>query len=325
MKKIIYIEKKIKSYDRVKNIVNRHPNSDVIYIDKYTEVFNKKNQNFRLQKKNPSLLIAKKHDNFLNKIPEKYGIGNKLNYYFSYMYNCLFDCKYCFLQGLYNSANYVIFINYEDYFKEIESLKARFEKKKITIFSGYDCDSLAYNAHTGFIEEALSYFSKTNNIELEIRTKSTFIKPLLRQSLENVVVAYSFTPPRFSNKYETGVPSVEKRLASISRLVNLDWKIGLRFDPFVIYEGWEQDYTELFSMLFNVIPKELIHSVTFGNLRYPKSLFKRLYLNNSQEKIFFSLKKNGSLYEDDNKTLISEFFNNQVIKYVNKEKIFQNF
>ncbi len=82
MKKIIYIERKIKSYYRVKNIVDKYPNSDIIYIDKYTEVFNKKNQNFNLQKKNPSLLIAKKYDNFLNKIPKKYGIGNKLNYYF---------------------------------------------------------------------------------------------------------------------------------------------------------------------------------------------------------------------------------------------------
>ena len=78
-------------------------------------------------------------------------------------------------------------------------------------------------------------------------------------NLENVVVAYSFTPSRFSNKYETGVPSVEKRLASISRLVNLDWKIGLRFDPFVIYEGWEQDYTELFSMLFNHFPIKVVY------------------------------------------------------------------
>ncbi len=127
------------------------------------------------------------------------------------MYNCLFDCKYCFLQGLYHSANYVIFINYEDYFEEIECLRTRYNKKKITLFSGYDCDSLAYDSNTGFVEEALSYFSKSDNIELELRTKSTLIKPLLRKSLDNIVVAYSFTPSRFSNKYEVGVPSVEKK------------------------------------------------------------------------------------------------------------------
>ena len=27
---------------------------------------------------------------------------------------------YCFLQGMFNSANYLVFVNYEDYFKEIK-------------------------------------------------------------------------------------------------------------------------------------------------------------------------------------------------------------
>ena len=54
------------------------------------------------------------------------------------MYNCLFDCKYCFLQGMYSSANYVIFVNYEDYYEEIKKISITNKKKNITIFSGYD-------------------------------------------------------------------------------------------------------------------------------------------------------------------------------------------
>ena len=41
------------------------------------------------------------------------------------MYNCLFDCKYCFLQGMYSSANYVIFVNYEDYYDEIKKISMK--------------------------------------------------------------------------------------------------------------------------------------------------------------------------------------------------------
>ena len=158
MKKLIYIEKEIHNNKRVTDFISRFSNVDIIYIDKYTEVFNKKNQNFKLQKKNPAIILARKYKNFLKEIPSKYSIGNRVNYYFSYMYNCLFDCKYCFLQGLYNSANYVIFINYEDYFEEIKNLTERFSNEKLTIFSGYDCDSLAYDSHTGFVEKALNFF-----------------------------------------------------------------------------------------------------------------------------------------------------------------------
>ena len=32
-------------------------------------------------------------------VPATYGIGGDENYYFSHMLNCLYDCRYCFLQG----------------------------------------------------------------------------------------------------------------------------------------------------------------------------------------------------------------------------------
>lgn len=324
MKKIIYIENEIKHEHRTQTLLKKFNHSQVIYIDKYTEVFNKKNQNFLLQKKNPSIILAKKHSNFLQRIPNKYTIGGNFNYYFSYMYNCIFDCKYCFLQGLYNSANLVVFINYEDFFLEMLKLQKKL-KKKITIFSGYDCDSLAYNSQTGFIEEALRFFSKNKNLELEIRTKSSYVKPLLKGSLDNIIVAYSFTPSKFSKIYEKGVPSVEKRVRCIKKLIDLDWKIGLRFDPIIIYEGWEEDYIYLFKTLFKLIPNKLIHSVTYGNIRYPKAQFNKIQKYNVEEKLFFNLKKNKLLYEDYRKEKISTFCQGELFKYVSQDKIFQNF
>ena len=184
MKKIIYIENEIKKNERVNNILSKYSDYEAVYIEKYTEVFNKKNQSFNLQKTNPSIIIAKKNKNFLNKIPTKYSIGNSRNFYFSYMYNCPFDCKYCFLQGHYNSANYVIFINYEDYFAEIKKINLKFNNEKITIFSGYDCDSLAYDSYTGFVEQAITFFGKQKNIEFSCLQKALLFHKHLKIFLE---------------------------------------------------------------------------------------------------------------------------------------------
>ena len=96
MKKIIYIEKEVKNSQRTKQILKKFKDPVIVIIDRYTEVFNKKNQDFGLQKINPAIILAKKHNNFLLKTPKNYSIGKKNNYYFSYMYNCLFDCRYCF-------------------------------------------------------------------------------------------------------------------------------------------------------------------------------------------------------------------------------------
>ena len=126
MIKTIYIEEEIKDHERTKKILLKFKNVRRIFIEKYTEIFNKKNQNFIIQKNNPAIILAKKYGNLIINTPKGYSIGRANNYYFSYMYNCIFNCKYCFLQGLYSSSNYVIFINYEDFFKEIAEL----DKKK---------------------------------------------------------------------------------------------------------------------------------------------------------------------------------------------------
>ena len=96
----IYIEKEIRKHPRTLGILSKFRNVRTIAIDRYGEVFNRKNQNFRIQKKNPCLILAKKHKGFVLPAPEGFGIGSSKNYYFSHMYNCIYDCSYCFLQGM---------------------------------------------------------------------------------------------------------------------------------------------------------------------------------------------------------------------------------
>ena len=325
MVKIIYIENEIKEHPRTKAITNKLKKSKIIYVNRYSEVFNKRNQSFNLQKKNPAIILAKKHKNYLNKTPENYGIGNHYNYYFSYMYNCIFDCKYCFLQGLYSSANYVIFVNYEDFMNEMKTIAKNLVNKKITFFSGYDCDSLAYEPFSGFIENLMKSFSVISNAELEVRTKSTFIKPFLKKKIDNVIIAFSFTPERFSNYYEKGVPSVNKRIQALQTLSELGWKVGFRFDPIVVYEGWEEDYNKLFKSLFNNINNNQIHSVSFGNLRFPDNIYKRIIKNNPTEKLFFNVVKSKDGYETDNYKDVNEYCRKTLSKYIDKKKIFSNY
>ena len=325
MKKTIYIEKKIKNLARVKTIINRFRDPIIIYIDRYTEVFNKKNQNFAMQKINPAIILAKKQGNFLLKTPESYTIGRKNNYYFSYMYNCIFDCRYCFLQGLYHSSNFVIFVNYEDFLKEMEVLEADKFAKDTTIFSGYDCDSMAYDNITNFAETALISFNKFKKIELEIRTKSTYLKPFMKKRLKNIVLAFSFTPERFSSKYEFGVANTKKRISALKAIIDYGWKIGIRLDPFVVYEGWENDYKRLFESLFKVIPSDQMHSVTYGNIRFPKNIFMNIKKNYSDEDLFFKfIKQKQNIYDEDNGELIKNFCKHYLFNYVDKSKVYCN-
>ena len=324
MTKVIYIENEIKDHKRTKLICSKFKNPEIVIIKRFGEVFNKKNQSFRVQKTNPALILAKKYNNLLHKIPENYGIGNEHNYYFSYMYNCIFDCKYCFLQGLYSSANYVIFINYEDFYKEIKKISDNNKQKSITIFSGYDCDSLAFESISNFMSFLIKKISKHKNIELEIRTKSTYMKSFSKNIINNIIIAYSFTPEKFSIKYELGVPHINKRLIAFKKLSNLGWKLGIRFDPVVVYEGWKDDYKKLFTQIFKNVDTKNIHSISFGKLRFPESVYKKITKDNPSESLFFNLVKTKNIYESNVNENIEVFCKESLKNFIDEKKIFFN-
>ena len=273
----VYIENEVASHPRTTMILNRFPKAEIVECERYSQVFNPKAQNFRLQKQNPSLILAKKHKGLILPTPVGYGVGGDPNYYFSHMLNCVYDCRYCFLQGMYSSAHYVVFVNYEDFADEIAQYAIKHESQSPWFFSGYDCDSLAFEPVTGFMAFCLDVFEQIPWAFLEIRTKSTQARSLLnRQPLENVVVAFSFTPDDFSKRFEHGVPIIDKRLNVMQQLQLHGWKLGLRFDPMITYQGYEQGYRQLFERIFSKIPAESIHSVSMGGFRMPKDFYKKI-------------------------------------------------
>ena len=52
----IYIEEEIAEHPRTLDIIKRFPNATKIDCKRYGEIFNRKSQNFRLQKKKPALI-----------------------------------------------------------------------------------------------------------------------------------------------------------------------------------------------------------------------------------------------------------------------------
>ena len=291
----IYYESDVASHPRVRTIFERFLNARKISVDRYTEVFNKRNQNFKLQKRNPALILAKKYKGFVLPAPLGFGIGGTKNFYFSHMYNCLYDCRYCFLQGMYSSANYVLFVNYEDFEKEIESTIKNYENESLTFFSGYDCDSLALENVTGFVSFILPLFRRYPKAYLELRTKSVQTAPLKSvKPLNNCVVAYSLMPEAMSAHLDSKAPSIKSRITAIKTLAELGWNIGLRFDPIIHGKDWKLFYRSLIEQVFSEVSPDSIHSISFGALRFPKAMFKKVHKLYPDEILFSGpLSKNG--------------------------------
>ncbi len=322
----IYIEESVEEHPRVREICQRFPKASLIPCKRYGEVFNPKAQNFRLQKRQPALILAEKYKNFVLPAPEGYGIGAKKNYYFSHMLNCLYDCRYCFLQGMYQSANYVLFVNYEAYQNEIDSICRQSPREPVHFFSGYDCDSLALEPVTNFAAQFLPVFKKLPNAWLELRTKSTQVRSLLNaEPFERCIAAFSLSPDEIAQKVEAKAPPVAKRLQAMLKLQQQGWKLGLRFDPLIYQDNYKDLYQRLFEQVFSIVKLENLHSVSLGAFRLPERYFKKIHRLYPEEKLFASpLSCEGGMvsYKNELERQMLDDCSRLLLSYIPKERFF---
>jgi spore photoproduct lyase len=283
----LYIESAVQNHPRVSAIRQRFSQARVVSCERYGEVFNPRTQNFRLQKQRPALILAEKHQKLVLPAPDGYGVGGDSNYYFSHMLNCLYDCRYCFLQGMYQSANYVLFVNYEDFQQQIRSICLDKPAEQVYFFSGYDCDSLAFEPVTGFAEQFLPIFAELPNAWLELRTKSTQIRSLLNRPVQpRCLIAFSLTPDAMASRVEAKAPNVGKRLEAAARLQQQGWAVGLRFDPMIYQHDYRQQYRALFEQVFALLDPYALHSVSLGVFRLPEQYYKKIYKLYPEQALF---------------------------------------
>lgn len=282
----IYIEEEVATSTRVEQILDRFPSVPKIQCQRYGEVFNRNAQNFRLQKKAPSLILAKKYGNLVLPAPDGYGFNNSQSFYFSHMLNCVYDCRYCFLQGMYRSANYVLFVNYEDFAMAlVESINHDSDSR--VFYSGYDCDSLALEPVSNFCRFFIPLFAKYPQATLEIRTKSTQIRGLLETPpIPNCIIAMSFTSQDATQKWEHKVPSISKRIDALKKLQKAGWQIAIRFEPLIFEEGYHRQYQQLFTDIFTELDAARIHSVSTGLFRMPVDYHRKIVKLYPDEALF---------------------------------------
>lgn len=324
----VYVESSVTKHEITRRVLSKYPKAEIVEISHYGEVFNSNGQNFRLQKINPSLILARKEGARVISTPAQYETGGGHHYYFSHMLNCVYDCRYCFLQGMLRSANYLLFVNYEDFLSDISRTaeEHRDEKKPTWFFSGYDCDSLAYEPITGFANHFLSEFESVPNAVLELRTKSTQIRSLLsRKPIDNIVVAFSLAPHQVAREVEHGAPSFEKRLKALQQLQASGWRIGIRFDPVVWHAEYLQNYEAAIQETFSKLNPDAVDSVTLGGFRMPKDFYKKtqeMHPENWMLNIGLEQKQGLVQYRQDIEAQVLQAVSELCLKHIDQTKLF---
>ena len=84
-------------------------------------------------------------------------------------------------------------------------------------------------------------------------------------------------------------------------------------------------YSELISDIMTSLDISRIHSVSFGPLRYPKEMYRRITELYPESKLLsFPMQKTGRTvsYGSEIEQRMSEFIQKELTKYISNEKIF---
>lgn len=274
----VYIERKLEGQRECEEILAKLPKSRVLWINHYKDVFNRKNQSLTIQKRSPALVLAGKEGRLIYPgSKECQSFGNEYFYYTSSIMNCLFDCEYCYLQGMYPSADVVAFTNIEDIFSETDTLLL---EHPVYLCVSYDTDLAALEGLMGYCKRWIDYAAGKENLTLELRTKAALPESLMaycrKKECENIIFAFTLTPEMVQLSYEHGTAPIAGRLASIKQAAQWGMKIRVCFDPLIVKDGAAEAYSGLIRELFGTVSRDSIYDVSLGGFRVPADYMKRM-------------------------------------------------
>lgn len=279
----IYIEEGLLRDRECLRVLERFPKAVYIPIRHYKDVFNRKKQNRSLQEKSRKLILARKEGQRIYKgAPVCQDFSEAHFYYSSLLMNCPFHCTYCYLQGMYPSANLVLFLNLNDYFTDCRALLS--EKGSLYLCISYDTDLIAMEEVYPYVERFLSFLEEEKKLLIEVRTKAGgegFFRRIETLSVpedvkRRMIFAFTLSPVEIVEEAEQGSAGLMGRIVAVKRAIEEGFRVRLCFDPMIYHADWKNIYRRFLDLVFREIPSEKVYDISVGSFRISESYLKAM-------------------------------------------------
>jgi spore photoproduct lyase len=190
---------------------------------------------------------------------------------------CPFDCSYCILQAyLEDKDKAVFYTNWPDLRDELAAFLAGHPRARLG--TGELSDSLAYEAAVPSAARIVALFREFPAAVFEFKTKSDAVRSLLgiKEPPPNIVVSWSLNPAALARREEHRAPALSRRLRALAAVQEKGYKVGIHFDPLVLFPGWREHYRRLIRDLGRVVRPGRVAWWSLGALRFPPELKKHI-------------------------------------------------
>lgn len=183
----------------------------------------------------------------------------------SFGYGCLLNCSYCYMkrhkpEGLdvaTNTNDILTAINNHAFFATVDKPNQT-DPEYVT----YDIacnEDFALHAKYHEWEKIFTFFREHPIAKATLATKIVPDKFLTFDSKSKVRIRFSLMPQKISSILEPETASIEDRLRAVDRFIAAGYDVHLNFSPVVYYNGWEDDYVELFHLVDELVDnKEIV-------------------------------------------------------------------
>mgnify|MGYP000845907801 CR=1 FL=1 len=261
----IYVETEIFDHPRAKRILSHFPRAHVVLINRYMDVFGRPKQSYALQYRHQALILAAKKGEYLYAAaPVCQDFGHRF-VVSNCVLNCLYDCDYCWLKGMFSCAHIVVFVNLEDYFTAVET---ELKKGAGYLSLTYQCDLVPLEPWIGYVEEWMRFASMHADLQLEIRTKCANSSPFTKAYAQSgTVAAYTLSPDSLIAFAEHGTPHLSPRLKAAQNCLQKGYPVRLCLDPMIHFPDWETIYTTMTEEILKTVDCTRIKDVSVGTFR----------------------------------------------------------
>jgi spore photoproduct lyase len=174
----------------------------------------------------------------------------------SFGYGCLLKCSYCYMkrhkpEGLSiakNVGDILTSINNHAYFYADADKPNQTDDKYMTYDIACNEDFALHSKYYNW-QNIFSFFRDHPIAKATLATKIIPINFLEFDPKYKVRIRFSLMPQKLSSILEPNTSEIIDRIKAIDAFIESGYDVHVNFSPVVVYDGWEEDYEELFHMM----------------------------------------------------------------------------
>jgi spore photoproduct lyase family protein len=254
----IYIEPQVESYARGREILARHPEAERVPVASHWKIPSLHGnegvaEDWLRIKRNVLVLGTKKSLSFRPNGRSAHFIAPSTSN------GCAMACAYCYVPRRKGYANPIsIFVNINETCASIvrhaerrgalpapDQIDAEYWVYDIGENGDLSVDaSLCDN-----VKDLVATFRSIPNAKGSFATK--FVNPdlLSYDPQDKTRIRFSLMPDKVAKVVDVRTSAIADRIAAVDDFVRAGYEVHLNFSPVIVYDGWEQDYRQLFEQV----------------------------------------------------------------------------